>query len=744
VPLALTGALLAAYLHGVWMPRLEDAAEAEHLRLVERHLDSVAESLVPLLLGRQLATIHESLSTLAAKNDDWIAVALVDDRGRQLYPLPGRAPRALRPEQRPHVVERPLALEGRTLGRLTVTVDTAPGLAFGRRGGGELWALLLVLAAAIAVTLVTTLELAVLRPLRQLARAAGELAHQRFDSELPRPSRDEVGSLVSSFAGMREDLRSYHGKLLHEIAVRAEAERALRGLNVELEEREAFFRAVLVNAPAITAVLGPDRKVRFVTTSARTVLGWSEAELKALDARALVHPDDLAATEEAFRRLQGGGGDAGAVRVTCRLRRSDGSFCVMDLLASDLSGDPNVQGIVLNVRDVTAERLLQEQLLQAQKLESVGRLAGGIAHDYNNLLTVILGAAELLRADLAEGPPLRRELVEEIQEAGERTRLLTRQLLAFARRDVITSVDLDLAEVVAGSEKLLRRLLGEAVELRITAPPDLWRIRCDPGSIEQVLMNLAANARDAMPEGGRLEIELANVPGSPGAGGDRVRMIVRDTGVGMAPEVQGKLFEPFFTTKPEGKGTGLGLATVYGIVTRSGGSISVASAPGAGTSFEVLLPRLVAPGAAGASTPVPARVRLPGSETVLLVEDDRAVRETAARTLRQAGYRVLEAGDPAAALAVGTDLAVPFDLLVVDIGLPEMKGTRVAELLLRARPGLPVLFVSGHIEEAADRSEVLAAGSGFLPKPFTPAVLLDRVRRLIDERPRVTPPPASP
>jgi PAS domain S-box-containing protein len=558
----------------------------------------------------------------------------------------------------------------------------------------------------------------------------GELARQRFDAELPRPRRDEVGSLVEGFAGMREELRSYHGKLLHEIAVRAEAERALRGRTVELEEREAFFRIVLLNAPAITAVLGPDGKARFVSTSARSLLGWSEAELVQRTAAELVHPDDQPATADAFRRLRPG--SEGTVRVTCRVLRKDGSACVMDVLASNLLDDPHVNGLVLNARDLTAERLLQEQLLRAQKLESVGRLAGGIAHDFNNLLTVVLGSTELLAQDLAAWPAADRELLDEIRDAGERARTLTRQLLAFARRQVLAPVPLDVGAIVRGSEKLLHRLLGEGIELRLELEPGLWSVRCDPGHVEQIIMNLAANARDAMPDGGRLVIATSNVPGEAPTRSERVRLLVRDSGVGMSAEVKARLFEPFYTTKTEGKGTGLGLATVYGIVAQSGGTIAVTSAPGAGSSFEILLPRHLEASTSDAAAAPPDPVRRTGTETLLVVEDDRAVRDTAVRALRRAGYQVLVAGDAASALALGADPAVSFDLLVVDIGLPGTRGTRVAEAICRSRPGLPVLFVSGHIEESSDRTEVVEEGHSFLSKPFTPSALLDRVRTLLD------------
>jgi len=737
VPLALTGAGLSAYLDWVWLPRLEADAAAEQVRVVERHLDSVAEGLIPLLLARQLDSIHENLNALRAKNDDWIAVRLTE-RGRQLYPLPGAPPPPARPGGSPRVMEKVVSLDREELARLAVTVDLAPGLAFGKHRNAELrWVLRAIFAAIVTASMVT-LEVAVLRPIRKLARAAREVARQRFDSELPRPRRDEVGSLVRAFSTMRDDLASHHGKLIQEIAVRGKAELALTDLNRSLKEREAFFRVVLLNSPAITMVVDAHGAGRFVSTSAQNVLGWSEAELIRMRASDLVHPEDRAAAVEAFDRLTER--RESSARITCRVRRKDGTYCVMDVVGGDLLDDPHVEGIVVNARDITAERLLQEQLLQAQKLESVGRLAGGVAHDFNNLLTVVLGSTQLLREDLAAAPAPQRELVQEIQEAGERARALTRQLLAFARREAVAPVPLDLGEVVAGSEQLLRRLLGERIELRLQVEPGLWLVRCDPGHLEQVIMNLAVNARDAMPDGGVLAIEAANLPAPPAGQGDRVRLVVRDSGVGMTPEVRARLFEPFFTTKPQGKGTGLGLATVYGIVTQVGGTISVASEPGRGATFEIVLPRHVDAGTAEAASPIPAHPVHAGTESVFVVEDDRAVRETSCRALRRAGYRVIEAADPAAALQIASDPRVGFDVLLVDVGLPGMKGTRLAEAIRRSRPEVPVLFVSGHIEETSVRTEVVELGRAFLPKPFTPSALLERIRALLDDRARSSAP----
>jgi signal transduction histidine kinase len=379
------------------------------------------------------------------------------------------------------------------------------------------------------------------------------------------------------------------------------------------------------------------------------------------------------------------------------------------------------------------------QLAQAQKLESVGRLAGGIAHDFNNLLTVILGCAEALKYELPAGAE-GLEAVEDIRAAGRRAGDLTRQLLAFARKQVIAPVPLDLSQLVRGTEKMLRRVLGEDLELVVASQRDPWLARCDPGQMEQVLLNLAVNARDAMPSGGRLTIETANLAAGevhaakfPGmTPGHYVWLAIRDSGVGMTAEVKERLFEPFFTTKEPGKGTGLGLATVYGIVTQSGGFIRVESEVGRGSTFEICFPRtLDAPAPAGAS---PGEKPPRGSETILLVEDDRRVREVTARALRAGGYRVLVAGGGAEALDLAGREAGPLHLIMTDVVMPGLGGRGVADELRERHARARVLFVSGYPQDAISHHGVLDPGVEFLPKPFTTEALLARVRAVLDGR----------
>jgi nitrogen-specific signal transduction histidine kinase/CheY-like chemotaxis protein len=407
-------------------------------------------------------------------------------------------------------------------------------------------------------------------------------------------------------------------------------------------------------------------------------------------------------------------------------------------VARNLLHDPDVRGIVVNRRDVTEQQRLEDQFRQGQKLESVGRLAGGIAHDFNNLLTVILSCAEVLKREAELTSTAALEDIEDIRTAGKRAAELTRQLLAFARKQVIAPVPLDLNELVHGTEKLFRRVLGEDIELVTTLQPALWPVRCDPGQTEQVILNLAVNARDAMPCGGKLTIETSNLDvdaahpatltGVPP--GPYVRLAVHDTGAGMSAEVKARVFEPFFTTKPVGKGTGLGLATVYGIVSQSGGFILVESEPGGGATFELLFPRIDEDAhALEARAP---EISSTGTETILVVEDDPQVREVTVRSLRSGGYAVLSASSGRQALDVAAGEPGSLHLLLTDVVMPGLDARAVADELCRRHPGLRVLYVSGHAQEVIVSRGVLDPGIAFLPKPFTAASLLARVRTVLD------------
>jgi len=503
-----------------------------------------------------------------------------------------------------------------------------------------------------------------------------------------------------------------------------------------LRHSEKRFRALIEKSTDVIFILSADGRITFWSPSATEVLGWTAEEAVGRSWYDFVHPDDHPILANAMATVLPR--PRASARITMRSRHKNGSWHLVESEGRNLLADPAVLGIVVNGRDVTEQRRMEEQFYQAQKMESVGRLAGGVAHDFNNLVTVILAGVEALKHDLRQGLAPEPEIVEEVGAAGERARDLTRQLLAFARRQVIDPVPLDLNVLMRSSEKLLRRVLGEDVELSTKLQPALWPVRCDPGQVEQVVLNLAVNARDAMPRGGKLSIETTNVDVDEALTASRpwmrkgsyARLSIRDSGQGMSPEVLAHVFEPFFTTKPVGKGTGLGLATVYGIVKQSEGYILVESTPGEGTTFDLFFPRILDFPVA-AVPPAPVRPTQ-GTETVLVVEDDPQVREVVIRSLRAGGYRVLAAGGAQEALELGANGHGPLHLLLTDIVMPGLDGRAVADRLRPRHPGLRVLYVSGYTRDAIVQRAVLDAGIDFLPKPFTQSTLLARVREVLD------------
>lgn len=420
-------------------------------------------------------------------------------------------------------------------------------------------------------------------------------------------------------------------------------------------------------------------------------------------------------------------------------QRKDGTRISVSLkLSPILDAAGAVVGVSAIARDVTEYRRLEGQFRQAQKMEAVGRLAGGVAHDFNNLLTVINGYSAMLLGNLDSADPAR-ECLEEIKKAGTEAAALTRELLAFSRQQVLDSRTLDLNAIVSDSEKMLRRLIGEDIDLAIMPAAGLAKTKADAAQIKQIIVNLAVNARDAMPHGGKLTIETSNVELDSGymqkdptfVPGRYVMLAVSDTGIGMDAETQTHIFEPFFTTKEEGKGTGLGLAMVYGTVKQSGGFIRVYSELGQGATFKIYLPQFE--GVEPAHPPAELEQHLArGTETVLLLEDDKAVREFTAKALRSLGYSVLDATSAQEALQIGKQYQGHIDVLVTDIILPAMSGRIVAQQLTRLRPKLSVLYTSGYTDGAITRHALLHEGAVFLQKPFTPADLSRKIREALN------------
>jgi PAS domain S-box-containing protein len=401
-------------------------------------------------------------------------------------------------------------------------------------------------------------------------------------------------------------------------------------------------------------------------------------------------------------------------------------------------------GLLSVVQDVSARKSLEQQLRQAQKMEAIGQLAGGVAHDFNNLLTVIFGYTSLLLADPLLDASSAKAL-HAISEAGERAASLTRQLLAFSRQSILEPKVLDANAVLRDTGKMLRRLIGEDIEFTMVFAPDVAHIRVDPGQLDQILMNLTVNARDAMPTGGKLTIETANVTLSDeyserypdSTPGRYVVIAVTDTGTGMSPDVLARIFEPFFTTKETGKGTGLGLAMVFGIVQQSGGRINVYSEPGIGTTFKIYLPAITESlSSTHDGRPEPDSG---GTETILLVEDDSALRTMTVGVLRDRGYTVISALDGAdAMIASGTHLG-PIDLLLTDVVMPNTSGPELAAALLRLRPAIRVLYMSGYTDDAVVRHGLLHANVAFIQKPFMPAALGRKIRDVLDADPHIVP-----
>jgi len=517
---------------------------------------------------------------------------------------------------------------------------------------------------------------------------------------------------------------------------------------IERELREARGRAALRASEASYAHLVERAPVgiyrsspagRFLSVNAALVriLGYdSAADVLRLDMARDVYADPAERQRLLDRDTYT---DREYDEVEATWKRKDGRLLSVQLSVRAVrKGAGEVEYYETFVRDVTEQRRLQQQLVQSQKMEAVGRLAGGIAHDFNNLLTVITSYSDLLLQDLGGEDP-KREDVEQVRKAAEGAAALTRQLLAFSRQQVLAPRVVSLSVVVQGVEKMLRRVIGEDVDLVTALDLNVGSVKADVGQLEQVLMNLAVNARDAMPTGGKLTIETANVEHDPDSAREReaapvrrcVMLAVSDTGIGMDEATKARIFEPFFTTKEPGKGTGLGLATVYGIVQQSGGFIWVYSEPGHGTTFKIYLPQVEAPLEGRAVGAAPGDLPR-GTETILLVEDAAAVRAVTRQVLERQGYTVLEAAHGAAALQTAAGHPGPIHLLLTDVVMPVLSGRQLADQLARLRPDAKVLYASGYTDDAVVRHGVLEAGISYLQKPFTADSLARKVREVLD------------
>ena len=558
---------------------------------------------------------------------------------------------------------------------------------------------------------------------RQLAAMDGP--HQ-VTWEVPRPDGLTVWVRDTAHAVRDADgaVVAYEGAL-EDVTERVLAQRAL-------ERSEARFRSLIENGSEAILVLDATASVRYQSPAVQRMLGYGAGDENAARPLDLLHPADLERVAGELTRVVRGEPLADAVELRCRAR--DGEYRTLRVTANNMLHDPHVRGVVVNMQDITEQRQLEERFLQSQKMEAVGRLAGGIAHDFNNLLTAIGGYTDLLHAR-AESAAAPLEELTEIRHAVERAAALTRQLLAFSRQQVVQPRPLCLGEIARGMRAMLHRIIGEDIELETDLSPDEW-VLADPGQIEQVLLNFVVNARDAMPAGGTITIRTAALTlDAPEHGlppGRYVELAVKDTGHGMTPDVLAHAFDPFFTTKDVGKGTGLGLATVYGIAVQAGGAVRAESRPGEGSRFTVLLPRIAPPAAVAPAVPaaVPSAA---GGERVLLVEDEPAVRGLAERVLRRHGYEVASAANGREALRLLAEDSRPYHLVVTDVVMPEVGGPELVEQALRLQPHLHVLYMSGYARESFARTGVLSGSVNFLEKPFTPEQLARRVRELLDQ-----------
>jgi len=567
--------------------------------------------------------------------------------------------------------------------------------------------------------------------------------HSRFDSLpilaiIPAEEAGLVQKVLEAGAAEYLVKETLTRELLHK-AVKYAVERTRN--EIATRQSEQRIHELFENAKDILFTLDLEGNVTSLNKSAEEVMGWSRSEALQLNLKSLVAPEHLNLCSQMMQRILN---EEPLQHFEISLLRKDGSKVLLQASARLIYSNGEKHSIQGMARDVTERRQLETMVQQSQKLEAIGRLSGGLAHDFNNLFCVISGHTELLTEQMEPAHPALKNLAQ-IKKAVDSATSLTRQLLAFSRKQVFHARVLDLNAVVVETRKMLGRLVGEQIEFFISLHPGLGNVRVDPVQLEQVLVNLILNARDAMSQGGKLTIATKNVDLEEGArskraivpAGKYVVLSVTDNGCGMDEEAQSRIFEPFFTTKELGKGSGLGLATVYGIVKQSGGFIWVYSELGQGTTIRVYLPR-VESSTAPLSLGAPRTEVRQGSETVLLVENAESVRNLAKELLKSSGYAVLEAESGREALRIASSFSGPIHLLLTDVIMPGMGGKQLAEQLTSLRPATRVLYMSGYSNDGIVQSGILESGALLVEKPFTREILLRKVRQVLDEVPQIS------
>lgn len=623
------------------------------------------------------------------------------------------------------VLFQPITLNGKSIGTIFIEADLLDLHARLTRFL-EIDLLVLLASLAVAFLLSSRLQRVISGPIRELADTALSVSsRENYSIRATKRGEDEIGLLFDQFNSMLDRIQQRDTEL----------QEAHNELENRVVERTSYLNALIANSPLAILVLDSGKKVQLCNPAFEILFQCTQQEIIG---KAVVElfPNEKALAEASVD--SGTISNRTPVSLTARRKRKDGSYVDVELHLVPLTVQGRVLGSLGIYQDVTQRGVLEKQLRMAQKMEAVGRLSGGIAHDFNNLLGVILGYIQVIKRNLISGNS-EYEYAEEIEKASQRAVALTRQLLAFSRQQVLEPVVLNLNTLVADMQKMLPRLIGEDIDLNLILDPALGRVKADPGQLEQVVMNLAVNARDAMPDGGKLTIQTADAeidaafarehPGS--VPGKYVMLAVTDIGTGMDPETQAQIFEPFYTTKGRDKGTGLGLATVYGVVKQSNGYITVDSEKGKGSTFTIYLPRIEQNVPAPSKTS-PEPLKVGGSETILLVEDAEPLRRLAQLFLKENGYRVVAAADGSEAQHIAAEISGPIDLLLTDVVMPGINGRVLAERLAPGHPAMKVLYMSGYTDSFIAGHGVLEPGTHLLRKPFTEEVLIRKVREVLD------------